>query len=138
MTVINVHAPTEEKEEELKEEFYEVSEDIVGKIPKTDCKEEIYRKITGGESKHNGFAIGQKMKIMSTYFKRKNIHKGTWIIPGRKETNQIDHVLIEEQEAGKIKNVRSYRGANADSDHFLVIAKLKLSKTEKKKELKER
>lgn len=155
ISIINAHAPTEEKDEETKDEFYEILEEMVQKIPKTDLKlvigdmnakvgrEEIYREVTGGESKHeesndNGlrlitFAIEQKMKIMSTHFKRKDIHKGTWRIPGRKETNQIDHVLGEEEEARRIKNVRTYRGADADSDHFLVIMEIKLSKMERKR-----
>ncbi|KAK9753708.1 hypothetical protein QE152_g1864 [Popillia japonica] len=46
-------------------------------------------------------------------------------IPGRKETNQIDHVLVQERYAHLIKNVRTYRGADVDSDHFLVVVKMK-------------
>ncbi|CAH1104031.1 unnamed protein product [Psylliodes chrysocephalus] len=70
-------------------------------------KEEIYKNITGGESKHdinnnNGLrlinlAIEKDMKIMSTHFKRKDIHKGTWIITGTTKINQIDHFLIAER-----------------------------------------
>ncbi|KAK9694550.1 hypothetical protein QE152_g33478 [Popillia japonica] len=69
---------------------------------------------------------------MSTHFPRKEIYKGTWRIPGRKETNQIDHVLVQERYAHLIKNVRTYRGADVDSDHFLVVVKMKEIAAERK------
>ncbi|KAK9719483.1 hypothetical protein QE152_g22636 [Popillia japonica] len=99
----------------------------------------MYQKITGGNSKHqqsneNGIrlitlAIEKDLKIMSTYFQRKEIHKGTWMIPGTMETNQIDHVLIQTEKSRLISNVRTYRGADTNSDHFLVGIKMKLPKT---------
>lgn len=97
--------------------------------------EELFRGTTGGQSIHkisndNGlrivnFAIEKKMRIMSTYFTRKDTYKGTWLIPGSKETNQIDHILIDEKYANLVTNIRSYRGADANSDHFLIIAKIR-------------
>lgn len=158
LTIINIHAPTEEKKEEEKEMFYEELERVVNIIPKNNIKmvigdanakvgkEDIYRWVVGTESKHqvsndNGlrlisFAAEMKMKIMSTHFARKDIYKGTWIIPGRNETNQIDHVLIQEQYAYLIKNVRTYRGADINSDHFLVGVKLREIKIDRKQNRK--
>ncbi|KAK9730608.1 hypothetical protein QE152_g14429 [Popillia japonica] len=72
------------------------------------------------------------MKIMSTHFPRKKIYKGTWRIPGRKETNQIDHVLEQERYTQLIKNVRTYREADVDSDHVLVVVKMKEIAAERK------
>jgi Reverse transcriptase (RNA-dependent DNA polymerase) len=163
ISIVNIHAPTEEKEDEIKDEFYEQLEEIFDRIPNNNIKlimgdanakvgnEEIFKSITGGESKHdrsndNGIrlinmAIEKQMRIMSTHFKRKDIYKGTWIIPGTNETNQIDHVLIEEKHAKMMKNVRTFRGADANSDHFLVIAKLKITQVDRirtRKQIKDR
>mgnify|MGYP005985764973 CR=1 FL=1 len=121
--VLNIHPPTEEKEDDVKDALYEEMDRVIDKIPKRDIiiiimgdanakvgREEIYKEIVGKHSKHeesnnNGLrlielAIERNMKIVSTQFQRKDIHKGTWIIPGRQETNQIDHVLIQEKPSG--------------------------------------
>ncbi|KAK9753812.1 hypothetical protein QE152_g1781 [Popillia japonica] len=115
---------------------------VIGDANAKIGREDIYRRVAGSESKYqytnyNGlrlinFAIEMKMKIMSTHFPRKEIYKGTWTIPGRKETNQIDHVLVPERYAHSIKNVRTYRGADVDSDHFLVVVKIKELAAERK------
>lgn len=52
------------------------------------------------------------------------IHKSTWKSPDGKTVNQIDHLLIDREHRSNILGIRSYRGANVDSDHFLVLAKL--------------
>lgn len=156
LSILNIHAPTEEKDDEIKDIFYEQIEKALDNIPSKDViiimgdanakigREEIYKEITGGQSKHeqtneNGLrlielAIERNMKIISTHFHRKDIHKGTWMIPGKNETNQIDHILIQEKHAKMITKVRTYRGADSNSDHFLVGARLKYNEKKKKKQ----
>lgn len=63
--------------------------------------------------------------ISSTKFKHQREHKETWKIPGTQRGNQIDHVLTKKNRSASITDVRSYRGANADTDHYLVICNLK-------------
>ena len=72
------------------------------------------------------------MVIASTFFQHKNIHKGTWISPDTLTLNQIDHVLVSNKKQ-MIQDVRTLRGPNCDSDHFLVkvIVKQKLITTQK-------
>ena len=62
---------------------------------------------------------------MSTWFPRKDVHKVAWKIPGTNDTNQNDHILVSKRWAPDTENVLKYRGANSDSNHFLVGAKLK-------------
>jgi hypothetical protein len=92
-------------------------------------KEATHRESTGAhslheESKDNGcklidFAMCKNV-ISSTCFSHKEIHKRTWVSPDGIVFNQIDHILIDRRFASSILDMRSYRGANCDSYHYLV------------------
>ena len=65
LTIINIHAPTEDKEEEIKEQFYEELQRIQDRVPKHDItiimgdmnaklgKEEVFNQAIGCHSLHN-------------------------------------------------------------------------------------
>lgn len=44
---------------------------------------------------------------------------------GENGRESIDHVLISNKRARLVNDVRSYRGAFADTDYYLVIAEMK-------------
>ncbi|XP_008179496.1 craniofacial development protein 2-like [Acyrthosiphon pisum] len=71
-------------------------------------------------------AMSKELVISSTYFPRKNIHKHTWVSPNGLTKNQIDHAMISKKHMSCISNVRSYRGADADTDHYLIIAHFRI------------
>ena len=108
-TLINVYAPTEEKDNDEKELFYDKLLEVYDGAPKRDIKivlgdfnakigrEVYYRPTIGKYSLHetsndNGtrlidFAASRNMVLSSTYFQHKNIHKATWVSPhGRTKT----------------------------------------------------
>ena len=62
---------------------------------------------------------------MSTQFQHKQIHKGTWRSPDHNIINQIDHVLVNQNKKEVTEDIRSLRGPNIDSDHYLLKTTLK-------------
>jgi len=58
-------------------------------------------------------------------FPHRNIHKYTWTSPNGKIHNQIDHELIDRRWQSSVLDVRSFRGAECDTDRYLVIAKVR-------------
>ena len=109
---------------------------ILGDFNAKIGKEPAYQPHVGRHSLHTesndngqrlaGFAATHNLKVVSTMFEHKNIHKETWVSNDNRTRNQIDHVLVNARYAGNVMDVRSRRGADADSDHFLVHAKIRL------------
>jgi len=148
ITFLNGHAPTEEKASEEKDEFYENLEHTLNETPRSRIrivlgdfnaklgKENIFRATIGNHSLHditskNGlrlidFASGGELIVKSTMFPRKDIYKGTWKAPNGRYTNQIDHVLINTRFKNCLHDVKTVRGADCDSDYYLVKGKLKV------------
>jgi len=97
--------------------------------------ENIFKPTIGQESLHqdsndNGvrlvnFTTSQNLVVKSTMFPHRNIHKYTWTSPDGKTHNQIDHVLIDRRWQSSVMDVRSFSGTDCDTDHYLVIAKVR-------------
>ena len=152
-SIINVHAPHNERPDEEKDKFYRQLEKAYEESPRNDIKivigdlnaqigkEKIFKPTVGDfslhrESNENGvrlinFAAAYNMVISSTFFRHKDIHKATWCSPGRGHSKtQIDHVLIDRRHASNVLDVRSYRCLESDiehhdSDHLLLGAKIR-------------
>jgi len=141
-----VHAQSEEISEESKDSFYEELEQVFEHFPKYYMKillgdfnakvgrENIFKPTIGQESLHqdsndNGvrlvnFATSKYLVVKSTMFPYRNIHKYTWTSADSKTHNQIDNVFIDRRWHSSVLDVLSFRGADCDTDRYLVIAKV--------------
>ncbi|XP_055375392.1 uncharacterized protein LOC129608093 [Condylostylus longicornis] len=147
ITLLSVYSPTETTEDELKEAFYDDIFRVCNKISRHDLiiimgdfnakigKENFIKNVAGLQSLHsktseNGtrlvnFASENNLWISSVSFQHKRIHKQTWKIPGERGANQIDHVLVDKRHATSILDVKTCRGANCDSDHYMIKIKIR-------------
>ena len=69
------------------------------------------------------FATPNNLVVKSTMFLHRNIHKCTWTSPDGRIHNQTDHMLTDRRWHSSIIDVQSFRGADYDTDHYLVVAK---------------
>jgi hypothetical protein len=71
------------------------------------------------------FSTSKNLIVKSTVFPRRNIHKFSWASPDGKSHNQIDHILIDRRRHSSIPDNRSFWAADCDTDHYLVVAKVR-------------
>jgi hypothetical protein len=115
--VLHVHAPTEDKDDDIKDSFYKEVEQVFDQFPRYHMKmllgnfnakverEGIFKPIIGNESLHEAsndkgvrvvnFATSKNLIVKSTTFPHRDIHKHTWTSPDGVTYNQKDHVLID-------------------------------------------
>jgi len=68
----------------------------------------------------------KNLVVKITMCARRNIHKYTWTSPDEKTHNQIYNIWIERRWHSNILDVRNYRGADCDTDHYLMVGKVKV------------
>jgi hypothetical protein len=146
INVLNIHAPTEDKTDDVKYSFCEELERVFDKFPKYHMKillgdfsakggrEDIFKLTVGNESLHEisnnkgvrlvNFVACKNLRV-NMMFPHRNIHKYTWTSPDGKTHNHIDHVLVDRQRHTNVLDVRSFKAADCDSDHYLVVAKVR-------------
>ncbi|PNF20027.1 hypothetical protein B7P43_G05947 [Cryptotermes secundus] len=71
------------------------------------------------------------LTVKSTIFQHRNIHKFTWITPDGKIHSQTDHILLHRRRHSSILDVHSFRVADYDTDHYLLVAKVRERLTSK-------
>ncbi|VDP43663.1 unnamed protein product [Schistosoma mattheei] len=148
MNVIQCYAPTNDYNEDVKDQLYDRLQSIVEKCPTKDLiilMEDLnaevgtdntgYEDIMGlRERNKNGERFANlcafnKLVIGGTIFSHKRIHKITWTSPDHYTQNQIDHICVNKKFRRTMEDVRTKKGADIASDHLLVAKmKLKLKK----------
>ena len=136
LTVIACYAPTEDAEEEIKDEFYDQLEEEIRTTPRVGEENTGRERAMGTESfgciNNNGerlsdLCVENNLVIGGTLFKHRNIHKTTWRSPDNNTVSQINHVIVNQKWRRSLQDVRARRGADVGSDHVLVVATLSLT-----------
>jgi hypothetical protein len=70
------------------------------------------------------FATSKNLRVKSTMFSHRNNHKYIWTSSDGKTHNQIDNFLVDRRRHSSVLDVRLFREADCDNDHYLVVAKL--------------
>jgi len=144
--VLNMHSQGGEKMMIEKIVLWEIREDfchfpqyhtklLLGDFNAKLGREGLFKPTIGNESLHhdcnnNGvrivnFATSRNLFVKIIMLPLRNSHKYTWISPDRKTQNKIDHILIDVRWHSSIVDVRSFRWAECDTDHYLAFAKVR-------------
>ena len=147
--IIQCYAPTNDADEEKKDEFYLQLQAIVEKastkdmVMMGDFNAKIGSDNTGYEDTMGTHGLGvmnnngerfadlcanNQLVIGGSIFPHKRIHKATWISPDHVTENQIDHICISQKFRRAWQDVRVRRGANVPSDHHLLLTTVRLRK----------
>ncbi|KAL5254332.1 hypothetical protein ACHWQZ_G013943 [Mnemiopsis leidyi] len=149
VSVVVGYAPTEDSDTGVKDDFYQQLTDTFDELPGHDIKillgdfnarvtsdNSAWPGVLGRHSLHsssndNGrrlidFCAMHGLTIGGTMFQHRDIHKGTWLSPDGRTVTQIDHVCITTKWARSLLDVKSCRGADVGSDHYLVRGKLRV------------
>ena len=147
LTLVQVYAPTDDTDSVAKDEFYAEVQEVMNRVPRGDRiivmgdfnarvgkNVKVWKGVIGehGEDVENdsgrrllGFSAENEMKIMNTHFGHKRIHKFTW--------SCLDYFLVRSDQRRYVHDVRVIRGAEIESDHYLVLAKVNIAKQVPKK-----
>jgi hypothetical protein len=108
---------------------------LLGDFSAKVSRDDISKPATGNESFHeigndNGvrvvnFATSKNLTAKSTMFPHRNIHKFIWTSPDGKTRNKIGHILTDRSRHLSTLDVRSFRGADCDTDPYLVLIKVR-------------
>ena len=148
LTIIQCYAPTNDSDNDMKEEWYDQLQAAVSKVPQHDVAlimGDMHAK-TGSDNTDRERAMGREgcgiindigekfvnlclnnnCVVGCTIFQHKEIHKLTWKSPDGHTVNQIDHVVINNKWRRSLKDVHTCRGADAGGDYYLVVSRPKL------------
>jgi hypothetical protein len=147
VTVLNVHSPCENKGDDVKDSFCQELGRVFDQFSRYDMnillgdlnakvgRENVFKPTISNESlpeisNDNGatvenFSTPKNLDVKSTMFPHRKIHKHSWTCPEGNAHNQIDHVLIDRRRHSSALDVRSVRAADRDTDHYLIVAKVR-------------
>ena len=143
LTLVSVYAPTLASPEEDIASFYHALRSVLSSVPKTEMlvilgdlnarvgtDADVWPSIGPygvGKMNSNGLLLLQlcnewNLVITNTFSQQK--HKATWIHPQSKHGHMIDYIICRRGDLKSFCKVRVMRGADCETDHFMVRAKL--------------
>ncbi len=156
LVIIQVYMPTTSHTEEEVDRFYEIMEQWIDNVKGTNylvvmgdwnavVGEGQEEKTVGmyglGNRNERGnklveFCRRRDLMIANTWFKQDKRRRYTWKAPGDGSRYQLDYILVKNRYRNSVKNAKAYPGADADTDHNLVVmtmaVKLKFIKRRKR------
>ena len=149
ITVITCYAPTNDADEEDKDDFYNLLSSELSSVPPHDYLL-LLGDLNASVSNESGLwdlAVGpvtvdslndngerllncclaHNLTIANTWFQRPNIAKYTWYSNDGSTKKMLDYIILRRRWLSSVQNCRTYRGAElGNTDHRLVAAKIKL------------
>uniref|UniRef100_A0A8D8ZLR6 Craniofacial development protein 2 n=1 Tax=Cacopsylla melanoneura TaxID=428564 RepID=A0A8D8ZLR6_9HEMI len=150
LNIIQVYAPTSDATEEEIEDFYSSLNQVLKKLKKQDIliiMGDFNAKLGAGKTSQSvgpfglgnrnprgdeleTFAVTNQLAVMNTWFKLHPRRLYTWKSPmdkpGKIVRNQIDYILISKRYRNAITSVKTYPGADIQSDHVPLVATFKV------------
>ena len=146
ITVIQIHAPTNNAEETEVEQFYEDLQDLLELTPKKIVLVIIggWNAKVGSQELHGAagkFGLGVQneagqrliefcqenaLVIAITLFQQHKRRLYTWTSTDGQHRNQIDYILSSQRWRSSIQSAKPRPGDDRGSDHELLIAKFRL------------
>jgi hypothetical protein len=71
------------------------------------------------------FAKSKNLIVKNMMFPHRNIHKFICTSPDGKTHNQIDNILIDRRQHSSVLDVQSFRAADCETDHCLVVSEVR-------------
>lgn len=150
LNIIQIYAPTADKDEGEVEELYRNVAQILERLPKKEVNiimGDFNAKLGAGEKTEliGSFGLGKRnergdmlekftdehgLVVLNTQFKQPPRRLYTWRSPldkpGRIVRNQIDYVLVNKRYRNSCLSMRTFPGADMRTDHVPVIGRFKV------------
>jgi endonuclease/exonuclease/phosphatase family metal-dependent hydrolase len=142
---MQVYVPTSEHKDDKGEELYGVIEEIFEEDGKCNTNtiilgdwnsvvgDELFRNIVGphglGRKNHRGKMLinvcdRNGLIVTNTWFRKSKRRLSTWKAPGDRCRHQLDYILVKHRFRNSVKDVQTLLGADIDSDHNLLVARV--------------
>ena len=134
-TIIQVYAPTTSHPAEEIEEFYDQLQSVKDTIKNKNhliVMGDLNAKVgKGGTRNESGeqlltFCEANQLSILNTWFQNPPRRLYTWISPDGHTRNQIDYIMVSKDWQSSYTDCKTRPGADSNTDHNLLIAKLKM------------